>query len=107
MIASEDLSLSRYSSLERNTDFDSDKKTTSLNQKSTVLIEEIKHKSKKTYIRKNAILRLCSISTARVLLILPYSISLCGMGNFLLWYILVAVLSLVKTAALVDFTLIF
>lgn len=101
----EELSLSRYSSMDPQKDYSVDEKGSPLIKRKTEfrLIEEKKPTNKKSYIRRNAILRLCSISTARVFLIIPYVIYLCGMGNFILWYILVGVLSLVKTAALVRF----
>ena len=49
----------------------------------------------------SSVLRLTSISLVRIFLLLPYITYLTGMGSFFMWYLVVSIMSLVKTAALV------
>lgn len=56
---------------------------------------------KKTRFRR-AVIRLTSISLSRCLLYFPYIIYLCGLGNFLLWLVIISTLSLAKTSSLMN-----
>lgn len=51
---------------------------------------------------RRSVLRLTTISLSRSLLYFPYIIYLCGLGNFVLWLVLISGLSRLKVSSLVD-----